>query len=188
MNSLLSPKVLLIVSAIIGLCFIILSETESIIKQGPVNGSKNEKPEAFIEGAKFTLYNEEGHATHLISERATFYADSDKIDIQNIKGTLTNTEGQVVTLSSNSGKIEPTNDIITLHGDVLIQQTIPEKQAWSIKGHQFIIDKKRGFISSKQAVTISQNQSTIQAIGLNAWLNEKRIELLSDVRGQYAFN
>lgn len=167
---------------------IVFSGDEITPKQVVSNKQSPDKPEAFIEGAKFTLYDGKGFPVDLLSKKALFYAQSDRIDIEGISGSLLNEDGAVVELSSNHGQIAPDSNLITLSGSVLIEQTVPKNKAWSIQGEEFVIDKQQGFISSSQAVTIKQNQSVIQATGLKAWLSEKRIELLSNVRGQYAFN
>ncbi len=180
-------KSLVVIAIVIAMTLVVFSDDEIVPKQLTQNNPTSDKAEAFIEGAQFTLYDNKGFPIDLISDKALFYAHSERIDIEGISGSLSNEIGEVIQLSSKHGQIAADSNTITLSGSVLIEQTLPENKAWSIQGEEFVIDKQQGFISSNQAVTITRNQSVIQATGLKGWLNEKRIELLSNVRGQYAF-
>ena len=58
----------------------------------------------------------------------------------------------------------------------------------TLKSDEFELNNQTHFISTDQAVTITKGKSSIRAVGLNAWIDEKKIELLSEVQGHYVFN
>lgn len=179
---------LIIALACLALGLLLFSEEKIKDTQKSASEAGTDRPAAFVEGARFTLYDDKGFSTNLQSKSALFYAQSDQIDIEHIEATLSNEQGEIIQLSANNGEIQPDSDTLMLSGNVIIEQIVPSDKTWSIESDQISIDRKQAFISSNQAVTIRKDQSVIQATGLNGWLNEKRIELLSNVRGQYAFN
>jgi lipopolysaccharide export system protein LptC len=181
-------SILLIASLLTGLAIFLFSESGDDQAAPASNETNSNKPNAFIENAVFKLYDEEGFATELHSSKALFYSESAYIDIFLPEITLTNASGSEIYLSAKTGRFHPQLEELSLNGDVSIAQLSPASESWSIEGQQFQLNNKTRFISSSQAVTINQNKSTLRAIGLEAWISEKRIELLSNVRGQYVFN
>ena len=159
-----------------------LPAAKNNIEQAP------DKPEAFIEGARFKLYDKNGFSTTLNSHKALFYKEADDVEIESPELRLTKPNGDIIELSAQTGKLQPKNEVLTLSGQVEINQIFPPDKTWSIRGSEFLIDNKQSFISSDQAVTIRKDQNTIHALGLEAWLDERRIELVGKVRGQYAFS
>ena len=146
------------------------------------------KPSAFIKNGRFTLYDETGYATTLTSSDAVFYPESDYIEIQSPQITLTSAEGDEIYLKALTGRYHPKAEKLTLNNGVRIEQVSPPDKAWSLTGEKFTLDSKTRFISTSHAVTIKKGSHTMSAIGLQAWLDNKKINLLSKVRGQYVFN
>lgn len=145
------------------------------------------KASAYINNGRFYIYDKNGFSTKLSSTEATFFPDEDLVEIQSPSIKLANSNGNEFHLTAISGQLSPNTEKIILKGDVSVTQTKPIENTWSLKGQAFTLDNKTRFISSDQAVTITKDQHTLHAIGLNAWIDEKRIELLSKVRGQYVF-
>lgn len=179
-------KVLIVALLSATIAIIVFSNSDTKTTPTTSIAKHDTKPEAFIEGAQFQLYDKEGFSTTLKSKTAYFYKQSDLVDIESPQATVSNQNGSIIELSAATGKLSPETEELSLSGSVLIKQVFPADKAWSMKGEEFLIDNKQRFISSDQAVTIQKGESTMQAVGLEAHLDEKRIELLSKVRGQYA--
>jgi len=146
-----------------------------------------EEASNFIQNGRFIIYDENGYSTTLTSTNAEFFPNSDYVSIQSPSIVLINAAGDKIELSSNRGHYNPKSEKLILNGDVIIFQSSPPEDAWSAKGEEFTLDNKRRFISTDQAVTIKKGMHFLNATGLNAWLDEKKIDLLSKVRGQYVF-
>lgn len=167
---------------------------------------QTEKPTAFILNGKFTIYDKNGHATDLYSKKARYFSDPKRILIDSPAITFKTTDNQTVTLNANTGVFHPEDERLLLRGKVVIQRgthqlsDTPDKnahlsseisnniEAWTLESEEFELNNKTHFISTDQAVTMTKGKSSIRAIGLNAWIDEKRIELLSEVQGHYVFN
>jgi len=153
---------------------------------------QNEKPSAFIKGGQFKIYDKSGQATLLSSEEALYFTDPKRVLIQSPAISFDTDNGQTITLNANEGIFHPDKEQLSLKGNVVIQQLTTNSQQnneiWVLQSEEFELNNKTHFISTDQAVTMTQGSSLIRAVGLKAWIDEKRIELLSDVRGRYVFN
>jgi lipopolysaccharide export system protein LptC len=188
MPSIVRNKTFLITIICIVIGASLYSENESEQNKPSTTDRQENKASIYAENAKYTFYDENGFSSHLISKETLFYPKSDKIQIVEPYATFSNEEGEMIELKSNKGNFDQARNILVLQGEVLIHQDQPADKAWSISGSEFVIDKEQGFISSDQEVTIKQDRSVMTAIGLKGNLHEKRIDLLSNVRGQYEFN
>ncbi|MFT7185840.1 MAG: lipopolysaccharide export system protein LptC [Pseudohongiellaceae bacterium] len=171
---------------------------------------QTEKPSAFIQNGEFTIYDKSGDATHLSSKKAHYYSNPKRILIDSPSISFHTSDNQTITLNANTGTFHPEQEKLFLKGKVIVQRTplptsdpskprvnnntqTPDKNAkpfeiWTLESEEFELNNQTHFISTDQAVTMTKGKSSIQAVGLNAWIDEKKIELLSEVRGRYVFN
>ena len=145
------------------------------------------KPSSFIQNGRFVIYDKAGYSTILVSEKTSFFENANYADIVSPSLTLEDSSGDEVHLTAQTGRYYPKSEKLTLKGDVIVSQIYPVDSAWSLRGEAFTFDNKSRFISSDQAVNMKKGLHSINAIGLKAWIDEKRIELLSQVRGEYVF-
>ena len=76
---------------------------------------------------------------------------------------------------------------ITFTKEVIIHQQHHEKtQESTLTTEQLTYFPKGKFATSDVKVTYSQAHNTVEAIGMKAYLNDKRVQLLSQARGTYA--
>ncbi|MFT5716706.1 MAG: lipopolysaccharide export system protein LptC [Oleiphilaceae bacterium] len=169
-----------------------------------------EKPSAFISNGEFKIYDKNGHVTNLSSKKARYYLNPKRIVIESPSLAFNTSDNDSITLNAKNGIFYPEEEKLFLKGDVVIQRTPPPAsdssklqtvinilapnkstepfETWTIKSEEFELNNQTHFISTDQAVTMTKGKSSIQAVGLNAWIDEKKIELLSEVRGHYVFN
>ena len=170
---------------------------------------QDEKPSAFISNGEFTIYDKNGRATNLVSKKARYYTNPKRIIIDSPSISFKTDTNQTITLNAQKGTFHPDEETLFLKGEVIIEQ-IPtasqetltisplqsnqtihhtaEPETWTLKSDEFKLNNQSHFISTDQAVTMTKGKSSIRAIGLNAWIDEKKIELLSEVQGHYVFN
>jgi lipopolysaccharide export system protein LptC len=172
--------------------------------------NQKEKPSAFISNGEFKIYDKNGHATNLSSEKARYYSNPKRIAIDSPSLTFNTKDNQTITLNAKNGIFHPNEEKLFLKGGVIIQRILPpasdtnkletlistftpnkdneQFETWKIESEELELNNQTHFISTDQAVTITKGGSSIQAVGLNAWIDEKKIELLSEVRSRYVFN
>ena len=171
---------------------------------------QTEKPSAFISNGEFTIYDKKGHPTNFLSKKARYYSNPKRILIDTPFISFTTEDNQVITLNAKKGTFHPTEEKLTLTGNVIIQRLPPthpnaltfssgnaesppdnavdQYETWTLKSEGFELNNQTHFISTDQAVTMTKGESSVRAVGLNAWINERKIELLSEVQGHYVFN
>jgi len=178
---------LFIILIAISLLYFYYKDQEDILFNDTVASSQN-TPSAYIQNGHFVIYNTDGFATELNSKEAVFYENSDLVKIKRPIIHLALPSKQKVIITSDSGLLYPQVENIVLEGNVEVVQDKPSNSDWSLKGKDFNFDNNRHFISTEQAVTITSSNASMTSIGLRAWLDNKKIELLSKVRGEYVFS
>jgi len=162
--------------------------------------NQEEKPSAFISNGEFKIYDKEGNATNFSSKKARYFSNPKRILIDYPSISFDTNDNQTITLNAKEGIFHPEEEKLSLKGEVIIQRLPPietahssnskteELETWTLKSDEFELNNQTHFISTDQAVTMTKGKSSIRAIGLNAWIDEKKIELLSEVQGHYVFN
>ncbi len=90
-------------------------------------------------------------------------------------------------ISSQKAQMYERGKQITFIGNVLVHQQKGNKsQESTLKTEEVTYFPKEKKASSKVLVTYEQSGNIIQSIGMNAYLDEKRVELLHQARGSYA--
>ncbi len=181
------PRPRFIIPLIISLFGLAMFYTSSLEQTVALQAEKNQdKPTAFIEGAVLTEYSETGDVQLRIEAVKAFYfesknlikADAPKID-------YLNNEGQTILMTSESGTYSTDTELLTLQNKVELQRLDPENGDLVMLTEDLNIDAANDFISTKHDVTIRQNNHTLSSLGIQASLNDKRIELPAKVRGTY---
>jgi lipopolysaccharide export system protein LptC len=90
-------------------------------------------------------------------------------------------------ISSQKGKSFQGGKRITFMGNVIVHQKKGSKtQESTLKTEEITYFPKEKRASSDMLVTYAQPGNIIQSTGMNAYLDEKRVELLHQARGSYA--
>jgi len=165
--------------------------------------NQKEKPSAFISNGEFKIYDKNGQPTNLSSKKARYYSNPKRILIDSPSISFNTNDSQIITLNAKEGTFYPEEEKLFLKGEVIIQRLppsaaindaqTPNKQTepfeiWTLESDEFELNNQTHFISTDQAVTMTKGKSSIRAVGLYAWIDEKKIELLSEVQGRYVFN
>lgn len=151
----------------------------------------NEDIRAEIYGAEFLQYNEQGElAADITSLKATHYTLDNRISFAQPVLTLAPTDNDTLTrVTAGAAELRVDDKLLTLHDDVLMEQLSPQGVVLTTLHTQSLkYDQAQHFISTDQLVTITRDNAEIQATGLEAWLNLKKMTLLSKVTGRYVPN
>lgn len=145
------------------------------------------KPSAFLLDSTFFLYNSRGQASEVHAQKAYFFSNTEFIKIDHPSfSSASNTETSY-TLDATAGDYHPTNESLLLKGNVKAQQIIGEKLIWTIETEELLLNYKNGHMTTDKKVTITQGKHSLTAEGIDASMNDKKLNLLSKVRGKYVF-
>lgn len=91
------------------------------------------------------------------------------------------------TVSAARGVLEKNNEKIMLHGEVMIDKHLRDDPApvLQIQTRELLVLPPQSYAETDQQTRIIQGNSTIDSRGVRAFFEEKRIQLLSQVRGVY---
>lgn len=95
-------------------------------------------------------------------------------------------DGNPWRLSAMEGISHTSSGRVTLNHNVRAEQQTPGQSGFTLSTSALTIHTVEQFAETDKAVKMRAPQGEIETIGMQAWLNEDRIELLSTVRGTYA--
>jgi len=150
-------------------------------------------PQAFVLGSRSRVFDEQGHLRYLlVTDEVNHYqyhanraSDRDYTWVEKPDITLLDPEKPPWYLSAERGRSNLREDSMTLIDQVrlwqeaergLVEMTSPEITLWP----------ERQFAKTDKPVKMRAPGGEQEAVGLEANLDENRIQLLSQVRGTYA--
>lgn len=191
----LSKQLLIIL--FLSIALLLFMQHEDAIKSTPKHeAAATDKPTAFMENSKITTYDSSGTPNFVLeSQQALFYDDQQLITLKKPhiifaeKGASKNDEieYQNIELHAEEANFHTEDEVLLLKDNVSL--VMPDFESpLHIKTQKLRLEKKTRFISTDELVTITKGSGTLTATGLKAWADDKKIELLSEVRGQYVLN
>lgn len=94
-------------------------------------------------------------------------------------------DGSTYKIRANEGKVPDDQTEIQLAGDVQVHHNPQSGPAGSLTTSVLTIYPKRDFAHTDAPVTLTNGTDRTTSDGLEVYFDERRIELLSNVRGQY---
>lgn len=175
--------------------YIFFQNEDSLKDTVTTKKSQVEKPTAFIEESEIVSYNKAGERNFVLkSKSALFFESDDKAQIISPHITFTpeataapgkqETTNQEIVLQAKNGEYNIKLGTLVLSGNV--RANLPQPNGdWVIETPTLLLEKDSHFISTDEEVTITQGDNILKAVGLHAWTDKRKIELLSAVRGRY---
>ncbi|MGH1440994.1 MAG: LPS export ABC transporter periplasmic protein LptC [Cellvibrionaceae bacterium] len=120
-----------------------------------------DKPEAVFEEPRFIVYERQQTTTE--------------------QKTIT----QTLTISANTAEANQKQDRLILIGNVVLEQQNAQGEITQLRTERLQIHPDRRYAESSKPVIIKDKVGTTSATGLKVFFDDKRIELLSKVKGQY---
>lgn len=161
----------------------IADTTTTALENKVLLDDKNQKPTAFLTKSTFRIFSSEGRLSTLHAEKAFFFNNKEDIAINNPKFS-SESSNATIQLTAEKGSYAPNNEALFLEGDVIATQ-LSDKSGWTLKTEQLSVDNKAGILESAKKVTLTSDKHTFSGIGFWASVNDKKINLLSNVRGKY---
>lgn len=156
-----------------------IEQTESI--------TSDEEPNFFIVKGKYTVFDANGEISSVMqSDEAKHYPNRNSAILKKPDLLVYREDTPPWRLTADNGEYDMTKESLILSQNVVITKEDELAAPWTLKTESLTYLNNSRFITTKQPVTISDNISVLDGIGMNAWVDDKKIELTSNVRGNYA--
>ncbi|ARU55969.1 hypothetical protein OLMES_1895 [Oleiphilus messinensis] len=145
------------------------------------------EPDAFVVNGSYLEFDETGNlALQLESHQGVHFPNAD----QSIVGTPSvkiYQENQVPwVVNASQGQYFQEDRKLILSGDVNITRSNSNDPPLRFSTEELTLYSDTQFITTDKPVKLEDRLGTTEATGMNAWVKERRVELLSKVRGTYA--
>ncbi|MFO7705709.1 MAG: LPS export ABC transporter periplasmic protein LptC [Halopseudomonas sp.] len=188
------PKIprYLLTAGLLGLTIVLgLSVGYFNIRPASFNGnlsiSDPNQPDFFMENNRILMLNVQGTpAYELTSDRATHQSsdDSTRLDKPSLIFYRAADE-QPWLLEAEHGVVTQAGDQVELTDNVLLQSQDPSRSARRMTTQALTLFPARDYAETAQSVRIEDADNVTTAVGMQVYLNDGRLELLSTVRGQH---
>jgi lipopolysaccharide export system protein LptC len=145
------------------------------------------QPDFFMENTQILMFNEQGTpAYQLRSARATHQRtdDSTQLEQPNLLYYRPGEEHPWL-LRAQQGSVTKGGDQVDLMNDVLLQRQDPNDPSRRMTTQALTLFPERDYAETAQSVRIENAGSVTTADGMQVFLDDGRLELLSNVRGQH---
>jgi len=146
-----------------------------------------ETPDAYMEQVLMRAMNAQGRPRYeLAVDRAEHFADGDRSELTRPFVTFYRPDERRWTLRAVHGETRGGDDDILLDDGVIIHRLADGGAApLEIRSRDLRIFTARDFAETDGPVELLHARGQIDAVGLRAWFEAGRLELLSQVRGVY---
>lgn len=151
------------------------------------NPNDPERVDFFIRDAYITDFDENGQVSSIIqSPHLQHYPAPELITLNSPLITLPRDTRGDTQISSDLGSMLDDESKIELAGNVRVIDNPAADTPWVLTTSVMTLLPPDDYAETDAPVQIQQGTNRTDAIGMQAWLREHRIDLLSDVRGYYA--
>lgn len=153
----------------------------------PAPSAASLQPDFFMENPRIRQLNELGQpAYELTSERAVHQLNQDVTELHEPRLRYYR-EGEVQPwdLQARHGTVTQSGDQVDLSQDVVIEQQLHGQPKRRLSTPALSVFAQRDYAETDRDVRIEAGNGVTTATGMQAYFNDGRIKLLSNVRGEY---
>ena len=145
-------------------------------------------PTVSFENIKMIINSPAGQPQYELSApKYWLYHDEQRSEFTSPNIVIYKKDGSKIFATSEKGQTHDENDVITLIGDVKIEQpsTTAEPTPLNIYTEKIMVSQKKQQVTTDLPVTATRGSQKITALGMTYNLNDKMLHLHSNVKGQY---
>ena len=147
----------------------------------------DDEADFFIVKGEYTVFDEHGELSSIMkSDEAKHYPNNNSAILKNPNLLIYREDNPPWRLTADNGEYDMNDENLTFTQNVKIIREEGLEKPWTLKTESLTFLNKTRFITTNQPVTISDSISILEGVGMNAWVDEKKLELTSNVRGNYA--
>ncbi|WP_298448244.1 LPS export ABC transporter periplasmic protein LptC [uncultured Marinobacter sp.] len=144
------------------------------------------EPDGFVINGSYTSYDENGQRKIVFtSPRIEQFEEGNLAAMESPSAELFGATGEGPwLLNAENGTLRQNDDLLYISGNVRVVRTIGEREA-TLNTESLTLDNKQGMVYTDDPVKITDTLGTTQAKGMKAWIDERILELNSQVEGRY---
>jgi len=144
-------------------------------------------PDYYLVNFTLTTMGDDGSRKHQLSADNMFhYPDDDTASLENPHLVIFHDDADSWDIRAEHGLVSEAGKSVMLQGDVFIEQiSTRSDQGMQIITRDVSVKTEEEFASTEQPITIKDRYGVTEAIGMRADLKEHRLQLMSQVRGNY---
>lgn len=144
------------------------------------------EPDGFVINGSYTSYDETGRLKIVFtSPRIEQFEDDNLATMESPSAELfSDTSDGPWILNAENGSLRRSEDVLHLSGNVRVVRTIGDREA-TLATESLTLDNAEGIVFTDDPVTITDLTGITRAIGMKGWIDERILELNSQVKGRY---
>lgn len=146
-----------------------------------------DEPDGFVVGGTYRSFDEQGYlSTRIDSQRAEQFDEEQLIIMEYPRGVIFERESRTPWhLSARRGDYSMADETLELIDSVRITRDTPERGEARLITTRLTLDNRQRIVHTEAPVTLSDDFSETDAVGLRGWIDDRTVELKQDVRGRY---
>ncbi len=152
-----------------------------------VSEQTQHEPDYYMDEFESTALNLEGKPAYkLYADNLKHYASDDSATLERPHLVVFRSEDEFWDIRAESGLVLNGGETVLLQGEVIILRiTASDTEALQIYTSDLTVHPYVKYMKTAAAVKIKDGRGRTAAIGMRADLRQRRVELLSEVRGTY---
>lgn len=144
------------------------------------------EPDSFVVNGSYTSYDETGHRKIVFtSPRIEQFEEDDLATMVSPSAKLySKTDDGPWDLDAQQGRLRQGDDMLHLSGNVRVVRNIGDRKA-TLVTESLTLDNNQGIVFTDDPVEITDQVGITRAKGMKAWIDERILELNSQVKGRY---
>lgn len=145
------------------------------------------EPDSFVVDSEYLSFSETGHLdTRIESPRVEQFETDQLITMQQPQATLFGEAGDASwEVQAREGEFLQSRNLMQLTGDVRVVRLAQTGSPMSLFTQALTLDNESRTAYTSEPVEINDALGVTRAIGLKAWIDERILELNSQVEGRY---
>lgn len=159
---------------------------QSFVTEPPRTEAELPEADFYAEGSRTVQYQADGQLDYVLtSDRVTHLRATDRTLLTRPELRLYRGETRPWHVRSERGEVSPGGEEVELIDQVLVKHVDARERPLEITTSRMTVLPDKRYAQTRQAVRIVGANGATTATGMNAYLDEGRISLLSNVRGQH---
>lgn len=145
------------------------------------------EPDGFVINGQYRSFDASGQLNTMISSPRIEQFEATKLATMVAPDAtlLDKNTGTPWQLTADSGTFHEEKNLVELQGNVIVTRQLSEGHQGTLETEQLTLDNDKRTVYTDAPVTMTDGRSTTQATGMTAWIDDRILELKSQVIGLY---
>lgn len=173
--------------ALVGFALLVLREDEPMRDTTAEELRGPQKPDGFVVNATYRAFDTRGQLKSRIrTRRAEQFRAEDRVTMEAPRAMLVPRDGGPPWfVRARTGLYRTDAATLTLEEDVRARHRNPERGQVLMLSERMTLDNNKRIVQTDAPVTLIDRFSHTDAVGMKGWINDRKVRLENDVRGQY---